>query len=116
VLVRHARGDGVGGAADDAELARTVERGGDVRAIGGKSDAICMVKCYFDCSVIALAQSFGRECDQLPQVDGAILKARLTSLAVNKSDDGASHVAGCCEGAAVAAEATRRGAGPLPHV
>ena len=29
--------------------------------------------------------------------------------------DGASHIAGCCEGAAVAADAARRGAGPLLH-
>ena len=88
VLVRRARADGVGAAADDAELARTVERRGDVGAIGGKSDAICMVECDFDCSVIALAQSFGRVCDQLPKADGAILKARLTPLAVNKSGRG----------------------------
>ncbi len=73
MLVRSARDDRVCGTGNDAEVTRCVESGGNMGAVGGKSNAICMVICDLDCSVVALSQAFGRVVDQLPQVDGAVL-------------------------------------------
>lgn len=81
--MRRARDDCIGRATDDAEVASTVKCCGDVGAIGGECDAICMVEGDFDGSIVALAQSFGRVTDELPQVDSAI----LISTSVRKNQE-----------------------------